>query len=217
MADYIFAFDLDGTITRKELLPCIAGLIGLAERMDALTRQALRGDVPFHQSFEQRFALLGNIPVNTVQQAVLEVPLDPDIAAFIAANRSDCAIVTANLDCWAGPLLDTLGCRYFTSRSSIQDGSLHLEAILDKAQAVKALRSGGKRIVAIGESANDIPMFREADIRIAFGGVHPPVPEITAMADHYAASGKELCMLLRKIQDARPRNTKAGNGNTTGC
>lgn len=202
MSGYIFAFDLDGTITRKELLPCIAGIIGLGEEMVALTQLALRGDVPFFQSLEQRFALLRNIPVKAVQQAVLEVPLDPDITAFIAENRDSCAIVTANLDCWAGPLLKKLGCRFFTSMSSIHNNQPQLDAILDKAKAVVTLRSNGKRIVAIGESANDIPMFREADIRVAFGGVHAPVPEIMEMAEHYAGSGKELCRLLREIRDS---------------
>ena len=207
MADYIFAFDLDGTITRKELLPCIAGIIGLTEHMDALTTKALQGDVPFHQSLEQRFALLRHIPVNTVQQAVSQVPLDPDIVAFIAANSPACAIITANLDCWAGPLLNRLGCRYFTSTSAVQDGELCLGTILDKAEAVKRLRSKDTRIVAIGESANDVPMFREADIRIAFGGVHPPAPQLRDMADHYTASGKELCALLRQFQGTQPEKT----------
>jgi phosphoserine phosphatase len=181
--------------------------------MDALTKQALRGEVPFFQSFEQRFALLRDIPVSAVQEAVLRVPLDPDITAFNAANTACCAVVTANLDCWAGPLLRKLGCRFFTSESSVCNGMPQLHAILDKGAAVKALRSGDKRIVAIGESANDIPMFREADICIAFGGVHPPAPELREMAQYYASSGKELCGLLGEIQKTgMPESALAAGG-----
>jgi phosphoserine phosphatase len=87
----------------------------------------------------------------------------------------------------------------FCSRSHIQDGQLCLAHILDKGQAVRALRAEGFQVVAIGESVNDIPMFQEADRSIAYGGLHRPAPELLRLADHAADTGEALCALLRKL------------------
>ena len=223
MTNYTFAFDLDGTVTRKEILPRIAALLGLEQEVAELTRQTLCGDIPFESSLRRRFAMLGGIPVHTVQAAVDAIPLDPDICAFIAAHRENCAIITGNLDCWVAPLLKQLGCRAFTSRTVIQNGERTLDTVLDKAEAIRILRTeavsahrrktrfsqgkeaesttqeGATTLVAVGESVNDVPMFMQADIGIAFGGVHPPVPEILRLAHSRADSGQALCALLEDL------------------
>lgn len=193
----VFAFDLDGTITTKEILPVLAEELGLSEEMALLTRLTLDGTLDFAASFRLRFAILRSIPVERVREIVAEIPLDPHITEFIRARKEDCAILSGNLDCWVTPLLDRLGCRAYLSTSCRDNGLLSLNSILDKGEAVADIARSGRRVVAIGESANDLPMFRAADVRVAFAGVHEPVPGILRLADYVARDGEELCERLK--------------------
>lgn len=196
---FIFAFDLDGTVTTREILPVLAQELSLVEEMSFLTSLTLKGILNFEASFRLRFAILRSIPLKRVREIVADIPLDPQITDFIGARRESCAIITGNLDCWVKPLLEKLGCKAYTSKSHRCEGLLSLKNVLDKGNAVRALARDGRRIVAIGESANDLPMFEAAHLRVAFAGVHEPLPEILRIADHVARDGKELCELLERL------------------
>ena len=45
-----FCLDLDGTITREEILPWLARDLGLFEEMLALTEATIKGVIPFERS-----------------------------------------------------------------------------------------------------------------------------------------------------------------------
>ncbi|SBV90658.1 conserved hypothetical protein [uncultured delta proteobacterium] len=196
-----FAFDLDGTVTREEILPAIAREAGLFAEMDRLTRLTLDGALGFDTSFRKRFDLLRHVPLPVVQRVTASIPLDPHITAFIAENKDACAIVTGNLDCWIAPLAATLGCSIHCSRSSRAGGELTLASVLDKGAVVAAMQAGGRRVVAIGDAANDIPMLLAADFGIAFGGAREPAPGLLAVADRAERDGAALCRFLREIRD----------------
>jgi phosphoserine phosphatase len=164
-----------------------------------LTRRTLRGDIPFSLSFRRRFAMLRHIPLAQVHAVVAGIPLDPSIEAFIQARQSECVVVTGNLDLWVYPLLRRLGCRWFSSRGALVDGQLRLLSVLDKGEAAKVLLSEGKRLVAIGESVNDAPLFRAASVAVAYGGVHEPASAIQNLSHRYAADGESLCQTLRAL------------------
>ena len=200
MSSTAFAFDLDGTVTRRELLPLIASELGLSDEMELLTQLTLSGAIPFEKSFRLRCAILKSIPLSTVQQIVAEVPLDREIAGFIERNSDRCYLVTGNLDVWIRPIIERLGCRAYTSIGIPDQNSLREVAeVLVKSRAVHDIRRRHDRVVAIGESVNDIPMFQEADIGVAFGGVHPPVPELLDNAQFAAFTGASLCRFLSTL------------------
>lgn len=194
-----FVFDLDGTVTQAEILPRIAAALGLQEEIGLLTRLTLAGAIDFEQSFRLRFAILRQIPLAAVQAIVAATPLNPDILAFITDNKDCCSIATGNLDAWIEPLRDQIPCAFFCSSSRLNGGVLELEAVLDKGRAVRRLKENGHKCVAVGESYNDLAMFEEADISIAFGGVHQPVPALLERSDYLAPGPKELCELLRSL------------------
>lgn len=196
----LFAFDLDGTVTKEELLPRIAALAGKERETAELTRQTLAGDIPFADSLRLRVAMLADIPVEAVRACVASVPLDPAISAFISARRDDCVIVTGNLDLWVAPLIERLGCRFFASRGVVRRGRVRVLSILDKAEAAKRLRREGRFLVAVGESVSDEPLFRRAHCGIAYGGVHEPVPGLLALAGHVVRDGGQLCSLLTSLE-----------------
>jgi HAD superfamily phosphoserine phosphatase-like hydrolase len=201
----LFAFDLDGTLTRHELLPRIAAAVSLEREMAELTLLTLRGVLPFEDSFRRRFAMLRHLPLHVAREIAEETPLDASILRFIQERPEQCIIVTGNLDLWIMPLLARVGCRYFASMGKVGHDGPHLISVLNKGEALRELRAEyarkGKtvRIIAVGEGVNDIPMLREADVAVAFAGVHDPVPAVLEHAQHVADDGASLCALLERI------------------
>ncbi|WP_336333040.1 HAD family phosphatase [Pseudomonas putida] len=197
-----YCFDLDGTLTRQELLPLIASSVGLEDEISALTQATIEGLLPFDKSFKLRVRLLRDARLDWIHEALeRHVEFDESILAFIAAHPDQSFVVTGNLDLWVRPVLDKLGIRSFTSVARLDEqGQLDgVERILHKGDAVSSLRSRFERIVAVGEGMNDVAMFEAADWRIAFGGVHAPNKELVKLSDFVTYDGKALCRLLSTL------------------
>ena len=195
-----FLFDLDGTVTTTEVLPCIASELGIADEIATLTGATINGHIEFEPSFRLRCLILGRVPIERVRAIAADIPLDPEIVSFIRARRADSFLVTGNLDVWVKPISELCGCEMYSSVASISEGNVKLERILDKGHAAADIRARGyERIVAIGDGANDVPMLNEADISIAFGGVHSPAPSAVSAANYIVHEGAALCRMLRVL------------------
>lgn len=196
MRPVLFAFDLDGTVTTREILPRLAEEYNLGPEFALLTRLTMQGAIDFAASLRLRFSVLRRTPLAKVHEIVSRIPLDADIEAFIRARPGQCVVITGNVNRWIEPIATRLGCRFIASRAEEENGELRLVSIPDKGEAVRALAAGGKRVIAVGDGANDIPMFRAAYAGIAYGGVNTPAPGLTAEAKALARNGKELTSLL---------------------
>lgn len=196
-----FCFDLDGTISSLEILPCIAAEIGISDEIATLTRLTMDGHIPFPDSLRLRTMILGQVPISKVHEIINEVPLDEKIMEFIESHPENTFVVTGNLDIWLTPLFEKIRCQWFYSKARMHDGYLKLEHVLDKGEAVRNIRSSGRyrQIIGIGDGANDVPMLQESDIAIAYGGVHPPANTTTSFADILVNDPETLCNLLKAL------------------
>lgn len=194
-----YLFDLDGTVTRDELLPLIAESAGLAEEMRILTDLTLSGALDFRQSFKLRVALLATVPLACVHRALSKVRVDRHIAAFLRTHADDSYVVTGNLDLWIHPLLDKLGVRSFTSQGTHDGSRVILRHVLNKGDAAQSLRPQYSHIVAVGDSFNDIPMFENSDIGVAYAGTHPPVPPLVKISRFVVKDSSSLCRMLTTL------------------
>ena len=61
MSEYIFLFDLDSTITCKEILPTIAEKVNRQKEMRELTEATMNGEIPFKSSFLKRVEILSAV------------------------------------------------------------------------------------------------------------------------------------------------------------
>jgi phosphoserine phosphatase len=195
-----YCFDLDGTVTIEEIIPQIAKMAGLFEEMQVLTAATLKGILPFENSFRLRCKLLGDVPISTVHKVMATISMDSDIRDFIVTHHSQCFVLTGNLDVWVRPLLDDLGCKAYTSHAKCENDRLGaLTHVLYKGDAVSEVRLNFERVIAIGDSINDISMLESADIGIVYCGVHEPVPELIDASLYVVTNGKGLCRLLNTL------------------
>ncbi len=200
MSSTAFCFDLDGTVTTTEILPCIASELGIADEMAVLTRFTMDGHIPFASSFKLRCLLLGQIPIERVRNIVAQVPLDPKIVEFIQSHSKDCYIVTGNLDIWIEPLIKILGCQFYSSKGVFQDGMLRVANLINKADVIPLLKEQGyEKVVAIGDGANDAAMLAQADVGIAYAGVHAPANTALTSSNVLVYESSVLCHLLKML------------------
>jgi len=200
MVGRAFLFDLDGTITKEEVLPAIARAIGLEDEIKILTDLTIQGVIPFNESFKMRFAMLRSIRAEHVRSVVKQVKMDENLVDFISNNKQHCFVATGNLHNWVGPLAKKLGCEVFANSAVETNGYLTALAPLTlKSAAAFKLRQRFDKIIAIGDGANDVPMFEVADCGIAYGGVHKPFSGLLDIADYVVYESGALCKLLNTL------------------
>ena len=195
----LFAFDLDSTVTRCELLPLLAREVGLEQEMAALTEACMQSGADFAPGFAARVELLRAIPLDRARKIAAAVPLNGRIAAFLRRNAPRCRILTGNLDVWIEDLIAALGMtgRCLCSRASYRDNRLLcVETALDKGRAAMELP---RPLVAIGDGSNDVPLLRAADLAIAFAGSRTPSEEVRRAADVVLSDEGALCDLLEQL------------------
>ncbi len=78
-----------------------------------------------------------------------------------------------------------------------EDRLIGVSKILDKAEAVKDIRTKGfDRVVAIGDGMGDAGMFGDADISIFFSENHKPANALKVLCDYLIFDETTLCKQL---------------------
>lgn len=199
MSDYIFLFDLDSTISQKEILPTISVKVGKQDEMRSLTEATMRGEIPFKSSFLNRVKLLSDISVEEVKNTVADIPLNPNIADFIRDNRDRCYVLTGNLDVWISGLMSKLGLTehvYCSKANVVDDRIQQVISVVDKELMAKQFV---QPLVVIGDGDNDSGMAKYADISIGFGGVRNIAPSLLRSIDYAFYDDKRCADFLKTL------------------
>lgn len=197
--DYIFLFDLDSTITKKEILPTVSEKINKQKDMRELTELTMNGDLPFKTSFLERVKILNEINVSEVRKIVNSIPLNSHIAKFIKDNSNRCYVVTGNLDVWICDLMKKIGMEnhVFSSKASVnQDKISNVVSVADKELIAKQFV---QPMVVIGDGDNDSGMAHLADIAIGYGGVREIAPSLLKNIDFAFFDDKTCVNFLKTL------------------
>lgn len=184
MSEYIFLFDLDSTISKKEILPTISEGIGKLEEMRELTEATMRGEIPFKTSFLNRVKILSSVNVSEVNAMVTDIPLNESIAQFILENKECCYVLTGNLDIWVSGLMKKIGMdkHLYCSKAEVKNDKItQVVSVVDKELMAKQFV---QPLVVIGDGDNDSGMAKYADIAIGFGGVRNIAPSLISNIDY---------------------------------
>jgi phosphoserine phosphatase len=179
----LVAMDMDSTLITIECIDEIADVLGIKEQVAAITSAAMRGEVDFRESLTQRVALLAGTDVATLEQVYSQrLRISPGAARMLAVFKTVGAktlLVSGGFTYFTDRLKKRLELDYAVSNTlDILYGGLTGRLFGDivdaevKASTVRKLRdtlaADGGLVVAIGDGANDLPMFEEANISIAY-------------------------------------------------
>ncbi len=178
----ILVADMDSTIVTTETLDELAGAVGLKERIAAITRRSMNGELDFGQALRERVAMLKGLPLAALERtwdATAFTPGAVELVATMRARGATCALVTGGFTFFSSRVAEELGFDVHRANTLVfEDGRLTgevREPILDrdvKLQTLLALaaRRGvpAAQALALGDGANDIPMLREAGLGIGF-------------------------------------------------
>ena len=175
--------DMDSTLITIECVDEIADMKGIKPEVAAITASAMRGEIDFAESLRRRVALLAGLPVTVLDQVYEErLRISPGATRMLAGFKAAGAItvlVSGGFTFFTERLKARLGLDVAVANTlGVEDGRLtgRIEGTLVdaqvKANTVRTLkqRLAGKDglTVALGDGANDLPMFAECDIAIAY-------------------------------------------------
>lgn len=179
----VVAMDMDSTLITIECIDEIADMKGIKPEIAAITQSAMRGEIDFAQSLTRRVALLEGLPVADLARVYDErLRISPGAERMLAAFKAVgavTALLSGGFTFFTDRLKAQLGLDMAVSnRFEVREERLTGRIVGDivdaqaKAAALRELaakhRGRDGLVVAIGDGANDLPMFAAADVSIAY-------------------------------------------------
>ncbi|WP_104684093.1 phosphoserine phosphatase SerB [Helicobacter felis] len=173
-------FDFDSTLVDAETLEVLGEVYGVGEQIKSVTTQAMEGKADFYTSLISRVALLKGMDTHTARKACESLPLHQGAKEVVQGLHA----LGYKVVCFSGGFKWATG--YFKEKLGLDadfSNTLHTkEGRLSgqvsgpmmrsdsKAEMLASLQSllKPKHTLAIGDGANDISMFKLANLSIAF-------------------------------------------------
>ena len=200
----LVAMDMDSTLITIECIDEIADMQGIKPEVALITAAAMRGEIEFAESLRRRVSLLAGLPVAALESVYDErLQLSPGaerMLAGFAAVGARTALLSGGFTFFTDRLKARLGLDYTVSNTlDVVDGKLTGRIAGDVVDAaVKAttlrrlkheLAGSDGMVVAIGDGANDLPMFAEADVSVAYRAKPVVRAQATHAIDHCGLDG----------------------------
>ena len=200
----LVAMDMDSTLVTIESIDEMGDMLGIKDRIAAITAQAMRGEIDYAESLRRRVALLAGLEEAALERICEQrMHLSPGAEALVRRCRSSgirTLLVSGGFNFFTAWLQRRLGIDEALSNVlDIERGRLTgrlLGAIVDGRAKAAKLREEMHRLglrreqaLAIGDGANDIPMMSEACISVAYRAKPAVREHATHALDHAPLDG----------------------------
>lgn len=178
----LVVFDMDSTLIGIECIDEIAALAGCKAEVEGITAAAMRGEVDFSASLQQRVALLAGIEESMLEQIFSPPPVTSgarQLVQWFHQRGWKTAVVSGGFTWFAEQLKQLIHLDAAVANTlEIVAGRLTgrvIEPIIDA--DAKAFQLGRlarmwdislSNTIAVGDGANDIPMLQAAAFGVAF-------------------------------------------------
>lgn len=178
----LIVFDVDSTLVQGEVIEMLAARAGAEGKVAAITEAAMRGELDFAESLQQRVATLAGLPATVIDDVAEQLELMPGARTTLRTLQRlgfRCGVVSGGFRRIIEPLAEELKLDFVAANQlEIVDGILTgrvVGTIVDRAGKATALRAFAEQYgvpmeqtVAVGDGANDIDMLTAAGLGIAF-------------------------------------------------
>ena len=178
----LICFDMDSTLIKTEVIDELADRAGVGEQVRAITEAAMRGEIDFSESFEQRISLLKGLDESVMREIAENLPIMEGAVRLMSILKKcgfKIAILSGGFSYFGNHLKKLFEVDYlYANELEIVEGKLtgkHLGDIVDgkrKAELLKLIAQVEKidleQVIAVGDGANDLPMLNLAGLGIAF-------------------------------------------------
>lgn len=185
--------DVDSTLIQDEVIELLADFAGTREMVAEITERAMRGELDFAASLQERVATLAGLPVQVLEQAYSQIKLSVGATELIAAVHAAggrVGAVSGGFTQILEPLAKSLSLDYYRANDlEVLDGKLTgrvVGRIIDRQAKAESLIEWAKDfgvlpelVAAIGDGANDLDMFEVAGISFAYNAK----PKVREAAD----------------------------------
>jgi len=190
--------DMDSTIVTTETLDELAGQAGIKDRIAAITKRAMNGELDFEAALRERVGMLAGLPVEAMRRTWEETELMPgarELVATMRAKGARCALVSGGFTFFTGRVAALVGFHEHHSNTLLEaDGRLtgHVaEPILGRNAKLATLKRlaaeegiGLDATLAVGDGANDLDMIKAAGLGAAFRAKPVVAAAARARVDH---------------------------------
>ncbi len=175
--------DMDSTIIEIECIDELADLVGLKDKVAAITEAAMRGDIDFEAALKERVALLAGLEEARLhdlydQRLTMTAGAAELVATMNAAGALTC-LVSGGFTWFTSRVAAGLGFAETRANRLVINGGkltgkvgepvLGAEAKLASLKEFRAVENLSREgVLAVGDGANDIAMLQEAGLGVAF-------------------------------------------------
>ncbi len=194
----VLVADMDSTIVTGETLDELAAFAGIGDKIAAITKRSMNGELDFAQALRERVAMLKGLGLSALEETWKGVKLTPgaiELIRTMKAHNATTALVSGGFTFFTGRVADLVGFDVHRANTLIDDGTALTgqtgQPILDRYSKLEILRELAEArgvqmsaTLAVGDGANDLDMIREAGLGVAFHAKPIVAREAKARVEH---------------------------------